>query len=147
MKGEFTGRHMALALVAGFGVVIAVNLTLATFAVRGFGGVVVENTYVASQKFNGWLDEAERERALGWRVSAERDAAGRLVVLTEGTPEGVQVVAHARRPLGKPEARDWALARTGPNRFETREILPDGRWLVRLTVASGEKRFRLEEEI
>ena len=40
-----------------------------------FGGVVVENSYVASQDFNGWLDEARAERALGWDADVGRDDA------------------------------------------------------------------------
>ncbi len=32
MKSEFTGRHMAAVLVGGFGIVIAVNLSMATLA-------------------------------------------------------------------------------------------------------------------
>ena len=46
MKGEFTGRHMAAILVTGFGVVIAVNVLMASLAVGTFGGVVVDNQYV-----------------------------------------------------------------------------------------------------
>ena len=42
MKRPFTGRHMAAILIAGFGVVIAVNLVMARFAVTTFGGVVVK---------------------------------------------------------------------------------------------------------
>jgi hypothetical protein len=57
----FTGRHMAMIMIAFFGVVIAVNVLMARFAVSTFGGVVVENSYVASQHFNRWLDEARVE--------------------------------------------------------------------------------------
>ncbi|TIS18850.1 MAG: cytochrome oxidase, partial [Mesorhizobium sp.] len=50
---EFTGRHMLISILAFFAVVIGVNLTMATFAHRSWTGLVVENTYVASQQFNG----------------------------------------------------------------------------------------------
>ncbi len=63
---RFTGRHMAAIMFAFFGVVIAVNVTMATFATRTFGGTVVDNSYVASQKYNGWLAEARRQERLGW---------------------------------------------------------------------------------
>jgi nitrogen fixation protein FixH len=43
---------MAMILVAFFAVVIAVNLLMARLAISTFGGVVVENSYVASQHFN-----------------------------------------------------------------------------------------------
>jgi nitrogen fixation protein FixH len=61
MGRQFTGGTWRR-MVAFFGVVIAVNLTMARLAIGSFGGVVVENSYVASQKFNGWLD---RPRAGG----------------------------------------------------------------------------------
>ena len=46
MRREFTGRDMAMVMVAGFGVVVAVNFYMASLAIGGFGGVVVENSYV-----------------------------------------------------------------------------------------------------
>ena len=54
-QGEFTGRHMAIIMVAFFGVIIAVNLTMATLASRSWTGLVVKNSYVESQKFNSVL--------------------------------------------------------------------------------------------
>ncbi len=97
----FTGWHMTGILVAFFGVVIAVNLTMASYAVSTFGGVVVENSYVASQEFNGWLDEAKDERALGWSASVARDGAGHVTVVLAGAPDGVALSAEARHPLGR----------------------------------------------
>ena len=67
MRREFTGRDMAMVMVAGFGVVVAVNFYMASLATNGFGGVVVENSYVASQKYNGWLAEAARRSKAGPR--------------------------------------------------------------------------------
>ncbi|HUD29953.1 MAG TPA: FixH family protein [Novosphingobium sp.] len=78
-RKPFNGRHMAAILVAGFGVVIAVNFTMAGLASSTFGGVVVENSYVASQHFNRWLDEADKEKALGWSVDARQRTDGRVV--------------------------------------------------------------------
>jgi len=61
----FTGRKMAAIMVAFFAVVIIVNVYMAREASSTFGGVVVENSYVASQQYNRWLDEASAENALG----------------------------------------------------------------------------------
>ena len=49
---EFTGRHMLAIMLAFFGVIIAVNLVMATLASKSWTGLVVKNTYVASQQFN-----------------------------------------------------------------------------------------------
>jgi nitrogen fixation protein FixH len=48
----FTGRHMALILVAFFAVVVGVNVTMAVLARKSWTGLVVQNSYVASQHFN-----------------------------------------------------------------------------------------------
>jgi nitrogen fixation protein FixH len=56
---------MAAIMVAFFAVVIAVNVYMARLASSTFTGVVVENSYVASQHFNRWLDEARAEERLG----------------------------------------------------------------------------------
>ena len=49
---EFTGRHMLAIMLAFFGTIIAVNLVMAIFASRSWTGLVVKNSYVASQEFN-----------------------------------------------------------------------------------------------
>jgi nitrogen fixation protein FixH len=60
---------MLAAMIAFFAVVISVNMVMATAATRTFGGKVVENSYVATQKFNTWLDKAAAQRRLGWTVA------------------------------------------------------------------------------
>ncbi|EQB08879.1 hypothetical protein L286_01110, partial [Sphingobium sp. HDIP04] len=69
---------MTAILAAFFAVVIAVNMLMATVAVRSFGGTVVENSYVASQKFNGWLAQARAQQRLGWRDAVTLDAERRV---------------------------------------------------------------------
>ena len=115
MTRHFTGRHMAFILVAFFAVVIVVNLYMARMAGSTFGGVVVENSYVASQHFNRWLDEAAAERALGWQAAAERLPDGRISVRLSGLPTGTapKVAAVARHPLGSLPDTDLAFAPQG----------------------------------
>jgi len=147
MTGEFTGRHMAAAMVGGFGVVIAVNLVMASLATETFGGVVVENSYVASQKFNGWLDQAERIRDLGWDVGVARDKAGRLMVTTGHVPKGAEVSGVARHPLGYEDDRFLQFAEAGNGSYLSRESLPPGRWTVRLEVRAGGENWRGEFDV
>ena len=103
MKRIFTGKDMALILICGFAVVVAVNFYMASVAIGGFGGVVVENSYVASQKFNGWLDEAEKSRALGWEVEAVRDESGYVIVEAANVPGEARVEAVGRAHVGRRE--------------------------------------------
>jgi hypothetical protein len=69
MTRRFTGGHMLALMLAFFGTVVAVNFVMATLAVRTFGGTVVDNSYVPSQHYNHWLDQARAQRALGWTAS------------------------------------------------------------------------------
>ncbi len=68
MERELKGWHVFSGFAAAFGVIIAVNLTLAYNAVRTFPGLEVKNSYVASQSFDADRDAQE---ALGWDVSAD----------------------------------------------------------------------------
>ena len=80
MTKRFTGWHFTVIISAFFGVVIAVNLTMAVFATRTFGGVVVENSYVASQKYNDWLQAARRQQKLAWSIEPSLDAERRVTI-------------------------------------------------------------------
>ncbi len=144
MNRTFTGRHMTMILVAFFGVVMVVNFIMARYAVGTFGGVVVENSYVASQHFNRWLDEAAAERALGWSADARRTADDRVEIVLAGAPAGAEVAAEARHPLGTLPDTMLTFAPTGGGRYVSREALPKDRWTLRLAVRDGEKVWRSE---
>lgn len=143
MTRRFTGRHMTAILLAFFGVVVAVNFTMATFATRTFGGVVVENSYVASQKYNGWLKAAREQGALGWKAKARLDADRRVTV--EVSLPGATVTGYAEHPLGR-EA-DVPLKFTGVESFRSQNSLPAGRWTVHLLVRRGAEQVRLSETL
>lgn len=138
-KRPFTGRHIALILIAFFGTVMAVNFTMAYFASSTFGGLVVDNSYVASQKFNGWLAKARQEKALGWSLDAKRTADGHIV-LTLGSGEGPISDAHVsaliRHPLGRAPEKTMQFRQTGDGRYESMDALPAGRWVAHLTIAA-----------
>lgn len=144
MIRPLTGRHMTAILVAGFGVVIAVNLIMARFAVTTFGGVVVENSYVASQHFNTWLERADRSRALGWKPRVEHLDDGRILVDFGPTSAPRELRAVARHPLGRLPDSSLAFAPAGPGRFASKAPLPEGRWTLRLEGRSGAQIWRDE---
>ncbi len=70
----FTGRRLAAILVSFFAVVIAVNLAMAMVARGSWSGLVVANSYVASQEFNEKVAAAREQRERGWtdRFAARR---------------------------------------------------------------------------
>jgi nitrogen fixation protein FixH len=136
----FTGRHIAIILVTFFGIVIAVNVTMAWFASSTFGGLVVDNSYVASQKFNGWLEKAREEEALGWSLDAVRTPDRHIAVTlsSAGRPMAdAQVAALIRHPLGMAPERQLRFRTREAGRYESIEALPAGRWVAHLTIAAN----------
>ncbi|MEM1196022.1 MAG: FixH family protein [Pseudomonadota bacterium] len=146
-KGRFTGKHMVLTMVGGFGVVVAVNFYMASLAVGGFHGVVVENSYVASQKFNEWIDTADRMAALGWEARAMRASDGHVLIETSGLPQGAVVTAALRRPIGAKEFADLTFAPLADERFRSLEPVKDGRWTVRLSIEAGGETWAQESPL
>lgn len=148
MSGQFTGRHMTAILIAFFAVVVAVNVAMARYASSTFGGVVVENSYVASQHFNRWLDEAAQDDGLGLHARATRTGDDHLSVVVSGEMTGgVALVAIARHPLGRAADRTLSFTAAENGRFVSREALPPGRWRLRLELGGSGTTWRTEQEI
>jgi nitrogen fixation protein FixH len=143
----FTGKHMAAVFVGGFGIVIAVNLFMAYNAVGGFHGTVVDNSYVASQKYNGWLAKAEASKALGWQVMPQRRADGRVVLETIGLPEGAVIEVEAERPLGDRETMALTFAPQGQGSWLSTEALAAGRWQLRMAIRAPGGEWAGEAEL
>lgn len=146
MRREFTGKHMAAIIVSGFAIIIAVNLFMATLAVRGFGGVIVENSYVASQEFNDRLEAGRQQKALGWSAEMTRAEAGHLRIETAAIPQQATLSAIAYRPLGQLQTTHLLFNETKPGHFASRQPLDTGRWIVRLTVSAPDGRIWSTEE-
>ncbi|MCE0504031.1 FixH family protein [Roseivivax sp. GX 12232] len=129
-----TGRHVLMMFLCGFGLIIAVNVTLAVQAVGTFPGLEVANSYVASQSF-----EARRsaQEALGWEARATY-ASGALtlrVTTAEGQPvppEGF--TARIGRPTHGGADRQLAFDAAG----RARVTLEPGLW--RLDLAGGSEK-------
>ncbi len=144
MTRPFTGWHMTAILFAFFGVVVGVNLLMASFATSTFGGIQVENSYVASQKFNTWLADAERSKALGWQAAASMDAQGHVRVVATGPGKGAQLVATARHPVGRQPDQQLVFDRAPDGSFVSRGALLPARWILRLEVTQGADVWRHE---
>lgn len=144
----FTGRHMAITIVGFFLVVIVVNMVMARLATSTFGGVVVENSYVASQHYNRWLAEARAQDALGWDATASRLPDGRVTLALSGLPQGpVTATVIARHPLGRLPERRLVLTGPGDARLISAEALPAGRWRLRIELAAAGRDWRKEQDL
>lgn len=145
MTRLFTGRHMLAIMLAFFGVVIGVNMLMATLASRTFGGTVVDNSYVASQQFNGWLKEGRAQERLGWRAGLALDS-GRLVTVAardrDSVLTGALVEAVARHPLGRSPDINLTFSERRPGFYVSQAPLPPGRWLVHLQLSVAGRELR-----
>ncbi|RFC68277.1 MULTISPECIES: FixH family protein [Mesorhizobium] len=142
----FTGRHMLLIMLAFFGVIIAVNFLMAYFARSSWTGLVVENSYVASQEFNAKMAETRAQEALGW--------TGNLVVadgrvrysLTDKGGHAVRLKSVGitfMHPVDDREDEHIDLVRGGDGIFDGPHTFSDGVWLVEIVADAGlEKPYR-----
>lgn len=146
-KGQVTGRKVTAIFVVFFGIVMAVNFTMAHFASSTFGGVVVENSYVASQNYNKWLDEAAAEKKLGWSAAVTRLPDNRVALRFTGAPDDLVVTGVARHPLGYAPDQALTFARAADGAFVSDKAVAPGRWLVRLTAQAGQTKWRDEQEL
>ena len=146
-KGQVTGRKVTAIFVVFFGIVMAVNFTMAHFASSTFGGVVVENSYVASQNYNKWLDEAAAEKKLGWSAAVTRLPDNRVALRFTGAPDDLVVTGVARHPLGHAPDQVLTFARAADGAFVSDKAVAPGRWLVRLTAQAGQTKWRDEQEL
>ena len=141
-----TGRHMLVMFVAFFGVVFAVNMFMATVAIRSWTGLVVENSYVASQHFNNDVAALKKSAELGitHRLHIER---GRLLLSlqdADGKPvDADNVQIQFERPFGATRDQNLAAARVAPGQYEASATLAAGIWNGQLSAQlSGEKFWR-----
>jgi nitrogen fixation protein FixH len=143
MSRQFTGRDMAFVIVGFFALVVGVNFTMAWLARDSFGGLVVDNAYVASQKYNGWLAAARTQEQLPWRAEQGLGADRHVTLALLGSPGSVTASAVAEHPLGREPDLALRFAAGADGTLRSTEALPPGRWNVRTTVNRGNETVRL----
>lgn len=134
---ELTGRKVLAITLGAFGIIIAVNLVMAWFAVSSFPGLEVRNSWVAGQGFNQRLRD---QRALGWDVTAELES-NRLTLRLTDAQGGAAPVAAISAILGRPTTQREDIV---PEfRFENGAFVADvaagpGNWDLRIRAEAGD---------
>lgn len=150
-KKKITGFHVTLMFVAFFGVIAAVNFLMAGLAISSFGGTVVDNSYVASQKYNQWLEESRREAAHGWTVSRPARAGDRLQIAVQDSQgaalNNAGVAAVAEHPVGRTDSLKLDFTETAPGQYVSNQPLPAGRWKLRISITEGGRDLDMVSEI
>lgn len=136
----FTGRHMLAAMVAFFGVIVGVNATMATLAIKSWTGLVVQNSYVASQEFNDRARAGRAQAALGWDIELAYSNGELRYRVVRGNGTAVEFTG-LEVALGRPayEADDTTIvpAPTDDGGFASNVRLGDGQWIVRVSAEAG----------
>lgn len=130
---EFTGKHMIMLVLAFFGTIIAVNLVLAYFAIGSWSGLVVPNSYVASQEFNAKLEDGRRMKELGWSANLEASANGMEFKLFDKKGQalaGAKVVATVKRPTHESSDKTVQLEERKPGLYAADHTLAAGAWEI-----------------
>lgn len=131
-----TGRKVLVIAVAAFAVILAANLAMLFAATGTFPGLVVKNSYVASQ---GWNAKTDAQRALGWRAAAKYSEGTLTVSMTgrDGMPvRGLNVAAVVGRPASMREDQRLELAESPAGYAAPLQLAP-GRWRVAITGDDG----------
>jgi nitrogen fixation protein FixH len=132
-----TGRMVFVMLLAFFGVVISVNVTMMKLAIATLPGTEVDSAYSASLGYEKEIAASRAQAARHWRVDAhvERTAEGAGVLQVEardgdGRPvTGLKFQGRFERPTDKRAdlAIDLAEVGIGVYRGRTEAIAP-GQW-------------------
>lgn len=134
---KFTGWHMIGVMVLFFGTIISVNLTLAWYATQSWSGLVVKNSYVASQEFNGVTAEKIRQAELGWRTNFTHDGNSVSVDLSDN--KGIEisdavVTVRIGRPATEVEDRTVQMKDMGNGHYTGQTELAPGIWQADMDV-------------
>ncbi|MBB4953452.1 nitrogen fixation protein FixH [Agrobacterium vitis] len=143
----FTGWHMLAIMCSFFGVIITVNFTMAYYASHSWSGMVVSNTYVASQQFNSKTAEIGKLLATGIRgaIRVEKgEISYDLSIPGQGPVIADEVVANFKRPVGTQQDFSITLLPAAAGHFTGSHPVDDGHWIVE-TIARRDGKLVMHE--
>ena len=155
-----TGRHVLLALIAFFGVMLAVNLFFVYCALSTFDGMAASDPYRSGLAYNRTIEEAAEQDALGWQtaLALATGASGSTsldlsITSSTGAPvDGLIVAGTFGRPASAREDRSIMFAEAGPGRYLAKlGAVPPGTWVASLeakrSTSDGTSLYRLKQRL
>lgn len=132
MSRPLTGRHVFGLFAAGFGIIIAVNLVMARNAIHTFPGLVVGNSYVASQSFDA---RRAAQQDLGWSFEATYENGRlRLALSDDDGPVAVPAQVDIGRPTEALDDHEFAFTGAAEQPID----LAPGLWRLNVSATSAE---------
>jgi nitrogen fixation protein FixH len=126
----FTGRHMLSIMLAFFAAVFAANMSLVYFANHSWTGLVVKNSYVASQEFNKTTQRLE-QAAADFHAALKYENGKLSITLTDNSGQPVSggiMKATLGRPSHEGEDQSFILLAQGNGVFVADHVLAKGQW-------------------
>lgn len=154
---RLTGRGVLAWLLGFFAVVFLANAVFIYLAMTSWTGLEVESSYKAGQAYQGEIDAASRQAALGWNVelSVERGAPGEVSLRVAardagGAPlTGLAVSARLQRPTFRAQDITVSLVEGEIGVYAARVAgVAPGQWVVRLAAeGAGDAVFRSRNRV
>jgi nitrogen fixation protein FixH len=145
---RISGRHVLLAVIAFFGVIIAVNAYFLVAAYRTFPGQVSETPYEDGVGFNRTVAQRRAQAELGWSATATTTAQGVEVDLRDraGQPlQGLKVEGVLRRPATQAGQISLKFTEASAGRYVAKAGPGSGAWDLHF-VAKGSRAELFEGE-
>lgn len=142
-----TGRMVAAMLVLFFGVIVSVNATIMTVALRTMPGVETKSAYEDSQRFNAEIARQHERDARGWNAAAalsrQGEGATLAVTLADRLSQplaGFTTTARLRHPATSARDHEIALTEQAPGRYDARfDHIESGAWILELQARRGDE--------
>jgi nitrogen fixation protein FixH len=149
------GRHVLVAMLAFFALIIGVNIAFTVLAVRSFPGEDEKRSYLQGLNYNQRLEARAAQAALGWTTTAGLVARGDgVVALVEvrdahgKAVEGLTVTGRLRRPATTRDDRTLVFRAEGDGVYVADASgLVDGAWAFDGVATRGEQRFEFERRL
>ncbi|MEM7060213.1 MAG: FixH family protein [Pseudomonadota bacterium] len=136
MIQELKGRHVLLIAVTAFAIIVAANMAMLFAATGSFPGLVVKNSYVASQ---GWNAKTKAQQVLGWNSEVSYQDGTLTLSLSDADGHAVRDLK-LRASIGRPgtdrydQPIDFLQTAAG---YRAQVALSAGIWQVRLKTLDG----------
>jgi len=140
------GRHVLFAMLAMFGIVIAVNVVFVVLALDTFTGVTTANPFKEGLAYNQVLAARDAQRDLGWQgsvtaapLSGAEDAITVTMTGKDGAPlSGLVLSGTLRRPTHEGVDQPLVWQEEVPGSYRTVVALPErGNWDLVVSAADG----------
>ncbi len=135
LPSRIEGRHVLIALLAFFGVMLVANGIFLYYAIGTFNGFATTDAYRRGLDYNARIASDQVQAAQGWRPDLRYEPnVGRLVMVVrdrQGSPvRGLSISGRIGRPATDAADRPIVLSEVAPATYAAPLELAPGQWTV-----------------